>query len=185
VREYEACFVIHPKVDEAGIERQIEAFSETVTSSKGEMVGVHKWGRRKLAYPVQKVRDGFYVLARFNGEADVLKEVDRKFKLNESILRHLVVRSAGDAFPPDLRAREPRRGMRGDGPPPRGRRRDEHDERPAAAAAPAAPAAAPAEETEEKPAEAPVAVETAPEAPGEATPAPAATEADTTEEKAE
>lgn len=184
MREYEACFVIHPKVDEAGIEREIEAFSETVTSNKGEIVGVHKWGRRKLAYPVRKVRDGFYVLARFNGEGDVLKEVDRRFKMNESILRHLVVRSAEDAFPPDLRAREPRRGMRGDGPPGRGRHRDESDTPVAGASVPKAPGAE--EKRTESPADASVATaetETAP-AP-EAAPAPAEAGAEPTEEKTE
>ncbi len=129
MREYEACFVIHPRVDEAGIEQEIGAVTGVISAGGGELVGVHKWGRRKMAYPVQKVRDGYYVLVRFQGESGVLSELDRRFKLNESVLRHLVVRAADDEFPPDLRAREPRRGLRGEGPP-RGRRREDADDVP-------------------------------------------------------
>ncbi len=123
MREYENVFVLHPKVDDAGIEREITAVKEVITAGDGEMVGVHKWGRRKLAYPIRKVNEGFYVIMRFKSEPEVLTELDRKFKLNESVLRHLTVVAQDDTWPPDLRGRE-RRGPRGDrgGPPVRDRR---------------------------------------------------------------
>ncbi len=123
MKEYETVFILHPKVDDAGIEKQIASFKQTVSDGQGEMVGVHKWGRRKLAYQIRKASDGFYVLARFRSNPDVLVALDRKFKIDETVLRHLTVMSPGDAFPPDLKGRE-RRGYRGDGPGgPRGRGR--------------------------------------------------------------
>lgn len=115
MREYESVFVIHPKVDDAGIDHEIEATKETIATGGGEVIGVHKWGRRKLAYPIQKVNDGYYVIMRFNGEAEMLPELDRKYKLNEQVLRHLTVTSPGGQWPPELKGRE-RRGPRRDGP---------------------------------------------------------------------
>jgi len=112
VREYETVFVIHPKVDEAGIEREIDAAKQTIEAGGAELIGVHKWGRRKLAYSIKKVNDGFYVLMRFNGEPELLTALDRKFKLNEQILRHLTVISPGGDWPPELKARERRTGRR-------------------------------------------------------------------------
>jgi small subunit ribosomal protein S6 len=123
VKEYETVFILHPKVDDAGIEKQIASFKQTVSDGQGEMVGVHKWGRRKLAYQIRKANEGFYVLARFRSNPEVLVTLDRKFKIDETVLRYLTVMSPGDAFPPDLKGRE-RRGYRGDGPGgPRGRGR--------------------------------------------------------------
>ncbi len=136
MKEYETVFILHPKVDDAGIEKQITSFKRTVTDAQGEMVGVHKWGRRKLAYQIRKANEGFYVLARFRSNPEVLVTLDRKFKIDETVLRHLTVMSPGDAFPPDLKGRE-RRGYRGDGPGgvrgrgrslgPRGRRSEGRD----------------------------------------------------------
>jgi small subunit ribosomal protein S6 len=122
VREYETVFVLHPKVDEAGIDREIDGVKQTIADGKGELVGVHKWGRKKLAYQIRNANEGFYVLARFHAEPAVLTELDRRYKLNENVLRHLTVLAAGEPFPPDLRGRE-RRGPRSDGPGMRGGRR--------------------------------------------------------------
>jgi len=121
VREYETVFILHPQVDDAGIEKEIEAIQQTIAAGQGEVTGVHKWGRRKLAYPIRKVNEGFYTLIRFKGEPPLLQELDRRFKLNESVLRHLTVHAVGDPTPPEPRPRDRReRGGRGGGRPPRG-----------------------------------------------------------------
>jgi small subunit ribosomal protein S6 len=102
-------------VDDAGIEREIEGVRKAVADSRGELVGVHKWGRRKLAYPIRKVHEGYYVIVRFKSEAELLPVLDRRYRLNESVLRHLTVASPGGEWPPELRSRErrPPRGERG------------------------------------------------------------------------
>lgn len=114
MREYETVFILHPKVDDAGIDREIEAVKKTIGGAQGELVGVHKWGRRKLAYPIHKASEGFYVILRFKSDSAVLPELDRRFRINESVLRALTVISPGGEWPPDLRSRE-RRPPRGDG----------------------------------------------------------------------
>lgn len=144
VREYETVFILHPKVDEGGIEREIGAVTQTIEGAKGEMIGVHKWGRKKLAYPIQKANEGFYVLLRFNSEQpELLKDLDRHFKLNEQVLRHLTVISPGGDWPPELRGRERRapRGERFGGPPRGGRREPREEERAEEKTAPPAPEA--------------------------------------------
>jgi small subunit ribosomal protein S6 len=124
VKEYETIFVMHPQVDDAGIEKQIEEIRSVVTGGRGEVTGVYKWGRRKLAYTIGKVRDGFYTLMRFRADADALRELDRRYRLNEMILRHLTVASSGDPTAPDHRGRdrhvERGRGRIGDRPGDRG-----------------------------------------------------------------
>ena len=116
MKEYETVFIMHPQVDEAGIEKQIEEIRSVVTEGPGEVTGVYKWGRRKLAYPIRKVHDGFYTLIRFRAGADVLRELDRRYKLNEMVLRQLTVASVGEPTPPDHRGRD-RRIERGRGRP--------------------------------------------------------------------
>lgn len=139
MREYETVFILHPKVDEGGIEREIGAVTQTIEGAKGEMIGVHKWGRKKLAYPIHKVNEGFYVLLRFNSDQpDLLKDLDRHFKLNEQIIRHLTVISPGGDWPPELRGRERRAPRERYGGPPRGGRREPREERVEEAKAPAA-----------------------------------------------
>jgi small subunit ribosomal protein S6 len=117
VREYETVFILHSQVDEAGIDRNIEAVKQTIVDGKGEVAGVYKWGRRRLAYQIRKSNDGFYTLIRFKAEPAVLRELDRRFNINESVLRFQTTLAVGDPAAPDFRGRErrPERGrMRGD-----------------------------------------------------------------------
>ncbi len=108
MKEYETVFIMHPQTDEAGVEKQIEEIRAVVTAGQGEVTGVYKWGRRKLSYPIRKAHDGFYTLIRFRCAPEVLREIDRRYKLNESVLRHLTVASVGEPTPPDHRARDRR-----------------------------------------------------------------------------
>jgi small subunit ribosomal protein S6 len=164
VKEYETVFIMHPQADDAGVEKQIEEIRALVAAGQGEVTGVYKWGRRKLAYQIRKVHDGFYTLIRFRSDADVLRELDRRYKLNESVLRHLTVASVGEPTPPDHRGRDRRAEHMGTRPGgrfgDRGHPREPGDEEighPVEGAAPA-PADAPeevsgvVEETHEDPA---------------------------------
>lgn len=149
MREYETVFILRPKMDDAGIEKEIDAVKKTIQDGKGEVTGVHKWGRRKLAYTIRKANEGIYTLIRFSAEPDVLRELDRKYKINESILRHLTLHAVGEPTLRDFR-RERRAGRFG--PPgyrPRGRvgPRTERDGEAAAAPGSEAPAGPPAGET--------------------------------------
>jgi small subunit ribosomal protein S6 len=127
VREYETVFILQPKLEDEEIEREIDSVKQLIAEGQGELVGVHKWGRKRMAYQIQRFSEGYYVITRFHGEPALLRELDRRFKLNEGILRHLTVLASGEPFPPEVRAGRERRGHRGEGPGRGGRRRGPAD----------------------------------------------------------
>jgi small subunit ribosomal protein S6 len=91
--DYEVALIIRPEVEEEGQEALIEGVSEILTSDGGEVQDVEKWGRRRLAYPIRKVQEGHYFFIQGQFSASVLPELERRIKLNEDILRHMVVRT--------------------------------------------------------------------------------------------
>lgn len=97
MREYEVVFVLHPSVNEAGVEEEIRTVSEMITSSGGTIDRVDRWGRRRLAYEIQKVHEATYTLIQFTSGTDVLRDIERRFKLNELMLRHMIIRAEGPA----------------------------------------------------------------------------------------
>jgi small subunit ribosomal protein S6 len=91
VREYETVFIIDPSCDESQVEQEINSVKEIIAAGEGKVVEAESWGRRRLAYDIRKKKEGTYAFVRFSGEPSVLQELNRRLKLNELILRHLVV----------------------------------------------------------------------------------------------
>ena len=90
---YEVMFVIDPTRDE----EQREATVETVKSiidADGEVSEVDVWGMRKLAYPIEKKSEGYYVVIEFKGNNTLPKELDRRMKISDAVIRHIVVNKA-------------------------------------------------------------------------------------------
>lgn len=92
MRAYEAMYVLRPELDEEQVNTQIEKFSGIIADNGGEVTKVDQWGKRRLAYEVEKVREGYYVLCYFNADADLPKELERNFRISDSVIRFLVVR---------------------------------------------------------------------------------------------
>ena len=91
-RKYELVYVLKPDATEqevAEMQQQVEAI---ITRMGGTLDKTDVWGRRKLAYEIGRHKDGFYVLHVITGSGDLMKEIDRRLKVTEGILRHLVVR---------------------------------------------------------------------------------------------
>ena len=91
MREYETIFVVEPNQDEASVDAEIEKLRDLVTTAGGEIVVVEKWGRRKLAYEIRKRKEGIYTLIRFMATPAALVALNRRYQLNENLLRHLTV----------------------------------------------------------------------------------------------
>ena len=91
MREYETIFVLDPGQDDAAVDGEIEKIKEIVSQDGGEVTAVEKWGRRRLAYEIRKKKEGIYTLIRFRAPATVLPGLNRRYQLNESLLRHLTV----------------------------------------------------------------------------------------------
>src|SRR6266581_2936278 len=87
--------VLDPNLDEAAIETLNTRVQTLVTQRGGSVENVDTWGRKRLAYPIGRFRDGFYVLNRLQLPPTAATEIERALKLTESVIRHLLVRSEG------------------------------------------------------------------------------------------
>jgi len=90
MRHYEIVFIVHPDQSEQ-VPAMIERYRTLVTSNGGTMHRLEDWGRRQLAYPVQKIHKAHYVLMNIECNQTVLDELDHAFKFNDAVLRHLTV----------------------------------------------------------------------------------------------
>jgi len=96
MRDYELVYIVHPQVDQEEFAAVNEAVKALVESTGGVVNEVKPWGLRQLAYPIQKVREGQYVFMQIGLEAGGVAELERGLKLEESIIRHLIVRIGQD-----------------------------------------------------------------------------------------
>jgi len=93
VRPYEAVVVLTPTLDsDEAYSGLIARLEKIVTDGGGVVRAVERWGRRRLAYPIERQHDGYYVLLQFDAEPAVTKELDRVLRITDAVLRHLVVR---------------------------------------------------------------------------------------------
>ncbi len=92
MRRYETAFVISPKVEEEELEKIISHMTEIISKKEGKLVKQDNWGKRKLAYPINKFDEAYYVFFLYDGEPDILKELEKNFRQSEKILRYLTVK---------------------------------------------------------------------------------------------
>ena len=91
-RQYELVYIMSPDATEQEVTDLHTQIESIVTRYQGEMVKTENWGRRKLAFRIGKHREGTYVLEVFNGTGELTKELDRRLKVIDSVIRHLCVR---------------------------------------------------------------------------------------------
>ena len=92
MNQYEALYIIVPEIDEETNKATIEKFKGIVESNAGEIVSVDEWGKRRLAYAIDYKTEGYYVLMSFNSAPEFPAELERNFKNDERIMRHMVTR---------------------------------------------------------------------------------------------
>ncbi len=95
MRAYETTFILVPSLDAKGVAHEVDAVKEIITSHGGTVTAEKEWGRRRLAYPLRDLQDGIYYILRFEVGNEGLADLARRFKLNENVLRHLVIRDEG------------------------------------------------------------------------------------------
>lgn len=96
MRNYEMMTIIKPELTEDAVLAVADRVSKLIESQQGESITVNKWGRRKLAYPINKISEGFYILFNFAAEVKSKEEIDRKMKLDEDFIRHMIIRPDAD-----------------------------------------------------------------------------------------
>jgi small subunit ribosomal protein S6 len=95
-RHYEVMFIIDPKLDDAAIQQAVDRYVGIVTSRGGEATKVDHWGRRKFAYEIDHLNEGYYVVADLQAEPAAITELDRVLRLADELVRHKVVRPGKD-----------------------------------------------------------------------------------------
>ena len=96
MRLYEAVYIFDAALDEAAINEKLEKFHALAIRNGGEVVAVDHWTNRQLAYPVAKQKTGYYVVSHFRADATALPEFERIIKLDESVMRYLLVLNEGE-----------------------------------------------------------------------------------------
>ena len=90
-KSYETLFVVNATLNEEGIKSVIEKFT-TLIAANGEVTSVNEWGKRRLAYPINDMNEGYYVLVDFVAPTSFIAELERIFGITEGIMRSIVKR---------------------------------------------------------------------------------------------
>lgn len=88
---YETTFIVNATLDDAQIDQTIDRFGEFLTKNEAEIRTMDKWGRKRLAYPIQKKNNGFYTVCEFAAPSDIVGKLERYYHLEENIMRFLTV----------------------------------------------------------------------------------------------
>jgi small subunit ribosomal protein S6 len=137
-RKYELVYVVSPDATEEQVTDLHTQVDAIVQRMSGQLEKTENWGRRKLAYEIGRHKEGTYVLEVINGTGELMKEIDRRLKVSDLVMRHLVVRVDEDQDVIDhLRARRAEtsrrrrvaRGLPADRQPGEGQRGDGDDDR--------------------------------------------------------
>jgi len=90
MNKYELMFIIDPILEDDKKKAAIETVKEIIAAD-GEVSSVDVWGTKKLAYPIQKKNDGYYVVMKFMATPELPKELDRRLKISDNYMRHLII----------------------------------------------------------------------------------------------
>jgi small subunit ribosomal protein S6 len=92
MRHYEIMIILDPTLEERTVQPSLDQFLKVVTGGGGKVDKVDLWGKRRLAYPIEKKSEGFYAVVDLTAEPVTVQELDRQLNLNEAIMRTKVMR---------------------------------------------------------------------------------------------
>ncbi|KAB2317986.1 30S ribosomal protein S6 [Betaproteobacteria bacterium SCN1] len=111
MRHYEIVFIVHPDQSEQ-VPAMIERYRANIAARNGNIHRLEDWGRRQMAYPIQKVHKAHYVLMNIECDQETLEELEHGFKFNDAVLRHLTIkRDAAVTTPSPMMKEEKSRDM--------------------------------------------------------------------------
>jgi len=105
MRHYEIVFIVHPDQSEQ-VPAMIERYRTLVTSKNGHIHRLEDWGRRQMAYPIQKIHKAHYVLMNIEIDQETLDELEHAFKFNDAVLRHLTIKTKAAVVAPSAMMKE-------------------------------------------------------------------------------
>ncbi|GLH68373.1 30S ribosomal protein S6 [Geothrix edaphica] len=92
MRHYETIFIASPTLTDEQSDELVKQYEGIIAEQGGELLKTDKWGRKKLAYEVQKFSEGYYTLFEMNAGPDLIAELERRFRNNDSVIKYLSVR---------------------------------------------------------------------------------------------
>ena len=92
MNQYEALYIVVPNQDEEVIKASVEKFKGIVETNGGEVTAIDEWGKKRLAYEIQKMKEGYYYFIQFEGETTVPAELEERLRIEETVLRFLCVK---------------------------------------------------------------------------------------------
>lgn len=92
--QYETAFLISPNLEEEETEKVITQMAKVISEKKGKMINEDRWGKRRLAYPIKKFEEAFYVFFHYEGDSEIPFELERRFKQTEEVLRYLTMKKS-------------------------------------------------------------------------------------------
>lgn len=88
---YESVVILNAALEDSPIDATLNQIEELIKSNGGKITDVEKWGRKRLAYPIQKSKSGYYAVYRFIAPRDLIAKLERSYKLDENIIRYLTI----------------------------------------------------------------------------------------------
>lgn len=92
MRDYEVMYILKPTLEEEAIKSNVERFQGIVTENGGEVTNLNEMGQRRLAYEINKFREGYYVVMNFKANSEVVDELERVMRITDDVIRYLFVR---------------------------------------------------------------------------------------------
>jgi len=90
-RDYEALYIINPQLEEEEVKSMVEKFSNLIGTS-AQLKSTDEWGKRKLAYLIDDLNEGYYILTEFSADPDFPQELERIFKITDGIIKYLIIK---------------------------------------------------------------------------------------------
>lgn len=94
MRRYEMIFILRPGLGEEEITKVIDYSQQIILDEKGTIIDLNKWGMKKLAYPIKKEIQGYYVYCEYAGTPAAVAEIERKFRIDDAVLKYLTIKTA-------------------------------------------------------------------------------------------
>lgn len=90
-KHYESVIIFNAALEDEQIENNISRIQETIKNNGGKIVELDRWGRKRLAYPIQKSKTGYYLILRFSAPSELISILERSLRLDENVIRYLTV----------------------------------------------------------------------------------------------
>ena len=100
-RDYELMYIVRPELDDDAVRAAVKSVRGLIEAQHGEVVKTTLWGKRRLAYEVKRLRDGYYVLVVFHLDGDRVAPLERALRIHDNVFRHLLVQHEGAMPEPD------------------------------------------------------------------------------------